>query len=248
MDLARTRLNDAIQQLGGDILKNTQSFSQTMANAAWRRLRHYLANLGHTRFTDETIIQSLPTVASLDPASQCWLDWTGFYDGTQVWQNYALPQNCEFVLKLWDRVSGFNAGWGRPLENFMDGLPATFKYPRNGIFEIRNDRIYMPGTTIPVDLRIRFAQVFPGFETQGETQWWQQKVPLVGATDALADFICVEACDGRDDIDSSTFKSRAENEANQIFNRDVRVKNRSNVRRQPRSGPRNQGYGNTNWC
>ena len=137
------------------------------------------------------------------------------------------------------RVSGYNAGWGEPIRNIMDGLPATFKYPRNGIFEWRNDRIYMPGTTIPVDLRVRFAQFFPFFETQGETLWYQQPVPIVGCLDALADYICVEASDGRDDVDSQTFKSRAEGEAKLIFNRDVRLKNRSNVRRQPRSGMRN---------
>ena len=108
----------------------------------------------------------------------------------------------------------------------------------------------MPGTTVPVDLRVRFAQFFPFFETQGTTQWYQQRVPIVGCLDALADYICVEASDGRDDIDSSTFKSRAEAEAKLIFNRDVRLKNRSNVRRQPRSGSRGRGYGNgyaSNW-
>jgi hypothetical protein len=50
-------------------------------------------------------------------------------------------------------------------------------------------------------------------------------------------------------IDSATFKSRAEGEAKLIFNRDVRLKNRSNVRRRPHSGPRNQGggYGNSGY-
>jgi len=247
MNKARTRLNDAIQQLSGDILKDSQPFSQTMANSAWLRLQQFLANLGYARLIDEVILTGLPICNSADPAVQCWLDWTGFYDGTQVWTNWALPQKCEFPLKVWDRVSGFNCGWGCPLENIMDGLPATFKYQRNGIFEYRNDKIYMPGTNIPVDLRIRFAQFFPAFTTQGETQWYQQPIPIIGATDALADYICVEACDGRDDIDSQTFKSRAEGEAKLIFNRDVRLKNRSNVRRRPRSGPRNYGYGYANY-
>lgn len=247
LDKARVRLNDAIQQLSGDILKNTQPFTQVMANAAWLRLQQFLANLGYARLIDEIIIQALPICNSSDPATQCWIDWTGFFDGTQVWTAYALPQKCEFPLKIWDRVSGFNAGWGCPLENIMDGLPATFKYQRNGIFETRNDRIYMPGTNIPVDLRIRFAQFFPSFQTQGETQWYQQPVPIIGATDALADYICVEASDGRDDVDSQTFKTRAEGEAKLIFNRDVRIKNRSNVRRRPRSGSRNVGYGYANY-
>lgn len=242
MNKARVRLNDAIQQLSGDILKDSQPFSQEMANGGWETMQQFLANMGYARLIDETVITGLPICASADPATQCWIDWTGFYDGTQVWQNYALPQRCSFPLKVWDRVSGFNAGWGRPLEQAMDGMPATFKYQRNAIFDFRNDRIYMPGTNISVDLRVRFAQFFPSFQTQGETQWWQQPIPIVGASDALADYICVEACDGRDDVDSQTFKTRAEGKAKLIFNRDVRIKNRTNVRRQPRSGPRNHGY------
>lgn len=312
LNAARVRLNDAIQSIGGDILKDSQPFTQQMANSAWLRMQQFLANLGYARLIDEEIITGLPIVASSDPASQCWIDWTGFYDGTQIWTGFALPRKCMFPLRIWDRVTGFNAGWGEPLRNIMDGLPATYKYPRNGIFEWRNDRIYMPGSTISVDLRIRFAQFFPFFENQGTVtgpvtaysingnvitvvanntlasgggqsvtldgfgtstflngqilttisvtplmftaaythanaaateagtwtslmMWSQQLVPIVGSLDALADYICVEACDGRDDVDSQTFKARAEAEAKLIFNRDVRLKNRSNVRRQPRS-------------
>jgi len=239
LNTARVRLNDAIQQLSGDILSDNQPFTQTMANTAWMRLQQYLSNLGFARLIDEYVISGLPVAGSQDPASQCWIDWTGFYDGTQIWTAFKLPQQLSFPLKIWDRVHGYNTGWGEPIRNIMDGLPATFKYPRNGIFEWRNDRIYMPGTVVPVDLRVRFAQFFPPFQTQGQTQWYQQPVPIVGCLDSLADYICVEACDGRDDVDSSTFKNRAEGEAKLIFNRDIRLKNRSNVRRQPRSGPRN---------
>ena len=244
LNTARVRLNDAIQQLSGDILKDSQPFTQQMANSAWLRMQQFLSNLGFARLIDETVITGLPICGNpIDPATQCWIGWTGFSDGTQIFTGFALPQNCSFPLKIWDRVSGYNSGWGEPLRNIMDGLPATQKYPRNGIFEWRNDRIYIPGTTIPVDLRVRFAQFFPFFQTQGTTQWYQQPVPIVGCLDALADYICVEACDGRDDVDSSVFKTRAEGEAKLIFNRDVRIKNRSNVRRQPHSGPRNGGYG-----
>lgn len=235
LNTARVRLNDAIQSLGGDILKDSQPFTQQMANSAWLRLQQFLANLGYSRLIDEKVIHGLPICASSDPAAHCWIDWTGFWDGTQIWTGFALPRKCMFPLRLWDRVTGFNAGWGEAMVNIMDGLPAKFKYPRNGIFEWRNDRIYMPGTTLPVDLRVRFAQFFPFFETQGDTQWYQQPVPIVGSLDALADYICVEASDGRDDVDSQTFKTRAEGEAKLIFNRDVRLKNRSNVRRRPRS-------------
>ncbi len=236
--LARGRLNDMIQQVGGDILKVNQPFARTYCNAAWRRLQQYLANFGHTRGIDEYTITGLPPVATLDPASQCWLDWTGYFDGTQLWTEFAVPRQFYSPLKVWERITGQNAYFA-PLNCRMDGLPDGPKGWRNGFFEWRADRLYMPGSQNSMDLRIRFAQFFPDFVTQGETQWYQQPVPIVGATDALADYICVEATDGRDDVDSQTFKTRAEKEAKLIFNRDVRLKQRSNVRRHPRSGARN---------
>ena len=97
LNTARVRLNDAIQQLSGDILKDTQPFTQTMVNSAWLRMQQFLANLGFARLIDEQIITGLPICASSDPASQCWIDWTGFWDGTQIWTGFALPQKSEWV-------------------------------------------------------------------------------------------------------------------------------------------------------
>ena len=42
LNTARVRLNDAIQQLSGDILKDSQPFTQQMANSAWLRLQQFL--------------------------------------------------------------------------------------------------------------------------------------------------------------------------------------------------------------
>lgn len=232
-------MDDAIQSLGGDILTDDQPFTQQMVNSAWRRMQEYLANFGHTRGIDEIIIKGLPTCGSLDPSTQCWIDWTGYFDGTQLWEAFALPQKFYSPLKLWERISNQNAFFA-PMNCRMDGLPDGPKGWRNYVFEWRNDRLYMPGSQNSMDLRIRFAQFFPDFVTQGATEWFQQPVPIARCLDSFADYICVEASDGRDDVDSETFKKRAESEAKLIFNRDVRLKQRFNVRRRARSGPRNQ--------
>ena len=54
--------------------------------------------------------------------------------------------------------------------------------------------------------------------------------------------LCVEASDGRDDVSSATFLTRAEGNAKKLFNKNVRLKNRSNVRRRPRGGSRGNSY------
>lgn len=239
LNTARTRMNDAIQDLGGDILTDEQPFTQQMANSAWRSLQEFVANLGYTRLVDEIILTGLPPVASLDPASQTWLSWVGFSTGGinegAIDTNIVLPQTLIFPLKIWERVTGQNA-WFTKMENVMDGIPTVPKTGYNRLFEWRQDRIYMPGSLMSMDLRIRFASYFPDFTTQGNTQWYQQPVPIMRCLDAFADFICVEASIGRDDVSPSTFKSSGEGKAKLIFNRDVRLKNRTNVRRRPRSG------------
>lgn len=239
LNTARVRMNDAIQDLGGDILRDDQPFTQTMANSAWRKMQEYLQNFGFTRVTDEIIIEGLPVVASQDPASQCWLSWTGYSTGGvnegAINPNFVLPQTFIFPLKIWERITGQNA-WFIPMTNIMDGIPAVAKQGYNRMFEWRQDRIYMPGSQNSMDLRIRFASFFPDFQTQGAVQWYQQPVPIMRCLDAFADYICVEASVGRDDVSGGAFEASAEGKAKLIFNRDVRLKNRTNVRRRPRSG------------
>src|ERR1700744_4185934 len=81
LNLTRTRINDAIQSIGGDMLTNTQPFTQEMTNAAWRKLQAFLATLGYSKVRKRTVITGLPIVGSQDPASETILNWMWFFDG-----------------------------------------------------------------------------------------------------------------------------------------------------------------------
>lgn len=243
LNTARVRMNDAIQSLGGDVLRDDQPFTQQMANTAWRRLQEYIANLGYTVLTDEIIITGLPQVDSIDPGTQTALDWTGYQNaqgGIDV--DFALPQNFMAPLKVWERITGQNA-YFRPLGNVMDGLPSTPKMGYNGIFEWRGNKVWMPGSQNSMDLRFRFIAFFNDFVTQGDVLWNQQPVPIMRCLDALSFYICSEAANPRGDLDGAQFDTKAQAAAKLIFNRDVRLKTRTNVRRRPRSGGSGHGSG-----
>ncbi|MGH9343303.1 MAG: hypothetical protein ACRD3Y_03105 [Bryobacteraceae bacterium] len=242
LDAARVRLNDAIASLGGDVLTNTQPFTQTIVLLAWRRLQEFLADLGIVRLTREAILTALPPVASLDPAIQAFLNWTNYFDGVNYWKVPLLPQDLLLPLRLWERLSGQNASFA-PMDNWLDGLPAWSKTASNRIWEWREDSIYLPGASQTTDLRLRYAAYLPDFVTTPETEWYEQPVPIARVLDPLAYFICSEAANARGDVDGAVFDQKAEAAARRVFNREVRMKQRVNIRRIPRSaGSRRNGF------
>lgn len=78
------------------------------------------------------------------------------------------------------------------------------------------------------------------------TPWYLQPVPIARCADALSLFICAEVAQARPDLemDPVAFLESAMDAAKLIFNRDVRMKQRVNVRRLSRSGRlEGAGYG-----
>lgn len=72
--------------------------------------------------------------------------------------------------------------------------------------------------------------------------WQNRLVPMVRCESSLANFMCAEMAKARGDLDGPGFTQQAEDDASKLMNRDVQMKQRVNVRRQPRSG-RNAGSG-----
>lgn len=243
LEVARVRLNDAIVSIGGEILTDTQPFTQTVVLIAWRRLQEYLAELGIVRLTREAILTGVTPVLSLDPATQVFLNWTTYFDGVNYNDAPILPQDLLLPLRLWERVTGQNAGFA-PMDNWLDGLPAWGKTACNRIWEWREDSIFLPGALQTMDIRLRYAAYLPDFVTQGKTQWYNQPVPIARVLDPFAYFICSEMANARGDTDGAAFDQKAQAAAKRVFNREVRMKQRVNIRRIPRSaGSRRGGFG-----
>ncbi len=247
LNAVRVRMNK-VNTLAGDALVASNPFTQQCFNNGWRKMQEFLANLGDTRFTDETILTAIPVVTSIDPASQVSLSWSGFFDGTTQQATPVLPEILSFPLKIWERQTGQNAAFCDPgMENMLDGLPTFCKSVGNRFWEWRNDAIFMPGSIYPMDLRIRFAKFLPDFVQVGATPWYLQPVKLSRCQDALALYVCAEVALARPDLemDPMLFKESAEQSAGLIFNRNVRAKQRVNVRRRSQSG---RLEGANNWA
>lgn len=238
IDAAKARINDEITTLApvsGKILLNTQAFTQKLVNSAWRKFQEYLGNLGCTEFIQEDLVLALPVTTNLDPASQVYINWFGYFDGTTLQPTPVLPQNFMSPLKVLERQNGTQAPFV-PMEMFFDGLPSWNKGPRNRMWEWRRESLYMPGSTFLMDLRLRYITYLGDFVDSGSTPWFGTAVPVMRCQDSLSMFICSEIANTRDDMDADKWRQKAEDTARLFMNRDQRMKQRGNTRRLSRSG------------
>lgn len=248
LNAARVRVNSQINSLyptGGRILENTQAFSQQAVNNGWRNMQRRLANLGYARFKANVIIEALPPNTNADPASQQYLSWSGFFDGTNFSDTPALPSDFLAPLRMKERQNGMNAVFMEPgMAYAFDGIPSNQqRQGANFIWEWRDYAIWIPGASYTMDFWIEYIKLLPDFEDTGETRWYNALVPIVDCLDPLANLIAAELATSRDDLDAGRFTEAAISGISEIMNRDTRLKQRYDTRRQSRSG-RLEGRGN----
>lgn len=228
-------MNDAIQSIEGDVLTDTQPFTQTMVIGAWRKLQAYLANLGYSRMKKPLVLTGIPAVTSFDPASWTALTWSNYFNGSGYLTPPAapvLPQDWILPLKVWERQSGSNAQFGDPMEQCVESLPAARKGPYNSFWYWENDTLYMPGSIYAMDLRFEYAAYLSDFAANEDgSVIGAQPVPIMRALDSLAYYFCAEAALGRDDVDAEPFNLKGDQAARMIFNREVSMKQRRPVSR-----------------
>lgn len=243
LNSTRTRVNDAIVSLGGEVLTNNQPFTQEMTNMGWRKLQAFLANNGMARFRKRAVLTAFPVVGNLDPASQCLLNWTFYFNGLDYFYppNYmVLPQDFILPLTVRERITGTNATFTKMEMADTGRLPDWRKRGWNGWWDWREDGLYMPGSLYSMDLELYYAAFLPDFVTQGALQWYDQPVPVMRCKSALANYIAAEFADPRGDLDAAAFTTKAEQDARLMWNVEVSMKQRSNVSRRSYSG-RNRG-------
>ena len=267
LNLARTRLNDAIATLGGDILTDTQPFTGAMTNAAFRNLQAYLSNLGYSRYKKWFTGYAYPPTAAQDPAVMNSLSWTQFFDGVGYYSTPdvdVLPFDLIAPLRVMERRNNGAVPYSAAVSNLRfspmtlmpDGLPEGMKRPWNGFFNWDNDVLVFPGSIVSMDLKIEYAAYQPDFVTTNDvlgdpntsppTVPSNMPVPIMRSESALANYIAAECASGRDDVDAPTFLAAAEKDAKLLMNNsDVKLKQRRPLQRRAYAGSRGGFYGTT---
>jgi hypothetical protein len=226
VNMARVRLNDAIQAIGGDIFTDTAVFTFSVIQASWRRIQSALSDLGWQGENRETHLLAVPACTAADQGTRVYFNWAQYFDGTNPQAAPVLPNDCLAPLDLAERPTG-STGFYTPMDQCFNGLPTAPRTYLNRCWEWRgqlvgSNAIFMPGALIPTDILFRYQGGFPDFVPAATTAFAAQNIPIVNCLSAFAQYLCSEVARPRGDLDAKTFDDAARDETILIWNRDPR--------------------------
>jgi hypothetical protein len=121
--------------------------------------------------------------AATDPATETYFSYAGFFDGSQMWPNFALPADFYAPLYCWERTTNTNNEFQDMME-VQHALPAAKQTTANAFWEWRQDRLVMPGSLLSKDIKIRYVAVL-GLLT-GINDLTSVQVPIIDCENSLS--------------------------------------------------------------
>jgi hypothetical protein len=222
VNAANTRLNgrvDTLQPIGGQLVGNTQSFSQQVVNDAWRKMQNRLADARYSGLQQETLFAAVPAASSTDPALQVNISFSGYFDGMNLLSAPALPAGFIQPYELTERQNG-TTNLFTEMDQIFFSLPKVPKQNWNREWLWRSNAIYLPGALVSTDIFLLYAGLLVDFQ-DGALPWFQQPIPILNSIDCLADYICREIEIARNNAAGAmAFQQSAEDGARLICNQD----------------------------
>lgn len=180
----------------GRILTNSSVTLQNFMNSAIRDLYRDIRIQGQpTLIKDNYIITGLPPVNSINglgipnPEVQTSITFTGYFDGLEIQPNYFLPNDLILPLEVW----AVQTGTGNPFKHIQQVTgPLASKIQTVGLseWEWRQDAIWMVGSTVTQDIRIRYVSTYVDLVAPS-INWDTTYVPIMDCQEAVADKVAV---------------------------------------------------------
>jgi hypothetical protein len=229
----------------GEIIQDGEAtICQPILNSALRKLYREIRGIsGPELIRDNVIFLNLPPMNSPsfgigvpDPTVQVGLTYTGWYDGSQFNGNFLLPADCLRVLEVWQRTSnGGNMSFSR-IDEAADGLNPGKQSSSLGQFEWRQNALWFNGSTVNMDIRVRYLMKANTFFGVTGAQYPNTLVPIQDCEDAVA-YYCAYLYDlgnvGTSPIALEESKKLAEDAMFDLKNEIVRSMQGTDYHRQP---------------
>ena len=147
--LVRALLNDAAGNLFTDVVLIPY------VNAAYRKCQRALANVGNGNFIVDNATVVVPAVTTMDPSLQVSIT-------DAIAPPNQLPTDLLRPVKLWERASGSSDDFAEMIDlTGHGGLPSRPQQAQLGVWEWRNDGIYLVGAMQANQVRIRYEKAYP---------------------------------------------------------------------------------------
>ena len=189
-NLFRSSINDTFSGATdtpgeGLIMFNQNPDLLVFMDSAIRDVYSDLRNVGDpSLILDNYILLGLPPLATPDPTVQVSLSYAGFFDGYQWHPQWTLPISCQKVERLWERWSGTNLNF-TPMQPAPYGLVPCYQTQWMGTWEMRQNAIWMPGSLVQEDIRIRCRITFPDFIDPTTLDFSTAYVPIVDCQNSV---------------------------------------------------------------
>jgi len=203
---ARVMANDAQFSIDGDILNDQQPYVFPMLQLCYEKLQRRLIRGGMNTYNKTVDITGLTAVGTADPTTQVQLLYSGYFDGVNMAANPTLPPDLIVPLEIWSRQSATINRWAK-LGQVSDSITTSSQTSAFGEWDWETDTLFLPGSTISNDLRIKYILFAP--ELTGP----DSQVFVVGCKVALAALIGEMAAKSRGGSEAAAaFKAESENE------------------------------------
>ena len=238
MNQARVRVNDASNDISGDLLTDDAPYTPTILNTAWRWLQGRAYTAGVETYLQEVVIYNFPVRASNDPSYQAFIGWQGCGDGQNQYESPALPQDLIQPLSIWSRPSVAIASDGtqptnevpfRLMTQATDGLPVWLD---PCVYDWRQDGLYFFAQTFTQDYRIRYA----AYRANLDITQPNSLVPMMMCEDVMSARVAYEYANLRGAAQAPAMMQMSEDAFGIIAQRTSRRKQRQSIRRQGYSG------------
>jgi len=191
----RFGINDTANNTGGSgtgsgnsaglIMPNANPDVTTLLDIAIPELFSDLRNVGDPELIlDNYIVSGLPALAFTNPSVQVALGYQGFFDGFQWHPQWTLPVGASKILAVWERATNTNADFS-PMQPAPFGLPGGLQGNRMGLWEMRQGAIWMPGSLLQTDLRIRARITYPELIFSANLNFDTTYVPILDSKNAI---------------------------------------------------------------
>lgn len=196
-DLFRSSINDTANNTSGFgtgagnaaglIMPNANPDLLVFLNSAVRDVYSDLRNVGDPELLlDNYILTGIPALAQPDQTVQVALSYAGYFDGFTWNPQWTLPVSCVKIERVWERWTGSGSDFA-PMTPCPFGLPPVLQWQRMGMWEVRQNALWMPGSLVATDLRIRCRITFPDFGTvqPSTVNFKTAYVPILGCANAV---------------------------------------------------------------
>lgn len=194
MNLARSLVNDMYPGINGTfgrILTDDAPFTLSYLNSAFKTLQRKLRIEGVTfPIKDNVILVNLTPVVQADPSVQVSISYVGYFDGTNMHPTPSLPNDLLQPIDVEETTTGSGLSFS-PMKQPQGGIPSMLQGNFMQYWEWRNYAIYMPGSLLTKNIRLRYTSGQPPLNIP-PAQFASTSINIMDSQEALAYLIAAQ--------------------------------------------------------